>query len=86
MSDIDTKSGELTHKVIRRGIHPLLCPPSPTFPIWKPDQMKGKLCLLPDLSNFGNEDHPDFIFLQLLEVKLKRLPQALQHLLRTAWP
>lgn len=46
--------------------------------------MKGKLCLLPDLSNFSNKDHPDFIFLQLLEVKLKRLPQALQHLLRTA--
>lgn len=26
MSDVDIKSGELTHKVIRRGIHPLLCP------------------------------------------------------------
>lgn len=32
MSDIDTKSGELTHKVIRRGIHPLLCPPPQPFP------------------------------------------------------
>lgn len=26
MSDIDIKSGELTRKVIRRGIHPLVCP------------------------------------------------------------
>jgi len=26
MSDIDIKSGEPTHKVIRRGIYPLLCP------------------------------------------------------------
>jgi len=61
-----------------------LSAPSPAFPISKPDQMKGKFCLLPDLPNLSNKDHPNFILLQLLEVKLKRLPQALQHLLRTA--
>lgn len=32
MSDIDIESGELTREVIRRGIHPLLCPPPQPFP------------------------------------------------------
>lgn len=51
MSDIDIKSGVLTRKVIRRGIHPVLCPPSQPFPSqsqirWKASSVYFLICLI----------------------------------------
>lgn len=61
VSDIDISLRELTRKVIRRGIPPH-APPS----CLRAGSDERHLCLLPDLSNFCNKDHPKRISQQLL--------------------